>query len=160
PAGNLNLDADDEQVQTEQAGKVPGTYYRLAMDERAKYGHKPVGYDSWGYPNASRYVRVFQSRRSPLTWKGFRERLHRCGNDASPSESKPGARDLVQRGKPVDLDKNRSRWDLDFVGTQMPPPDAVKEGKVKALSDEDRRTLLRWIDLGCPIDLDYDAKHP
>jgi hypothetical protein len=42
----------------------------------------------------------------------------------------------------------------------MPPPDAVKAGKVKPLTDEDRLTLVRWIDLGCPIDLDYDAKNP
>jgi hypothetical protein len=28
------------------------------------------------------------------------------------------------------------------------------------LSDEDRRTLVRWIDLGCPIDLDYDPQKP
>jgi hypothetical protein len=51
----------------------------------------------------------------------------------------------------------------------MPPPEAV-EGtyvgpkgekiKVAPLTDEDRRTLVRWIDLGCPIDLDYDANHP
>jgi mono/diheme cytochrome c family protein len=160
PAGNLNLDADDELVQTEQAGKVPGTYYRLAMDERAKFGHKPVGYDSWGYPNASRYVRMFQSRRSLLVWKVFGERLDGFHNDDFPSESKPGARDLVQRGRPVDLEKNRARWDLDYTGSSMPPPEAVKEGKVKPLSDEDRRTLVRWIDLGCPIDLDYDPHHP
>ena len=35
----------------------------------------------------------------------------------------------------------------------MPPPEAVKSGKVKPLTDEDRRTIFRWIDLGCPIDL-------
>ena len=28
------------------------------------------------------------------------------------------------------------------------------------LTAEDRLTLVRWIDLGCPIDLDYDADHP
>src|SRR5207249_4417836 len=32
--------------------------------------------------------------------------------------------------------------------------------KVAALTDEDRRTLVRWIDLGCPIDLDYDPARP
>ena len=32
-----------------------------------------------------------------------------------------------------------------------------KAGKVQPLTDEDRRTICRWIDLGCPIDLDYDA---
>jgi hypothetical protein len=51
----------------------------------------------------------------------------------------------------------------------MPPPEAVagtyvgpdgKKIKVAPLSDEDRRTLGRWIDLGCPIDLDYDPAHP
>ena len=42
----------------------------------------------------------------------------------------------------------------------MPPPEAVKAGKVKPLSDEDRRTITRWIDLGCPIDLDYDPHNP
>ena len=47
----------------------------------------------------------------------------------------------------------------------MPPPEAVagtyagpngKKIKVAPLSDEDRLTLVRWIDLGCPIDLDYN----
>ncbi|HVE42596.1 MAG TPA: FecR domain-containing protein, partial [Planctomycetota bacterium] len=54
PAGNLVLDADDELIPVENLGKFPGTYVRLALDERAKFGFKPVGYDSWGYPNASR----------------------------------------------------------------------------------------------------------
>ncbi len=161
PAGNLNLDADEEQIQAEQIGKLPGTYYRLARDERAKFGHKPVGYDSWGYPNASRYVRMFQARRSLLVWKIFGERLDGFTNDDHPSEAKPGDREnLMQKGQKVDLAKNRARWDLDYVGGQMPPPEAVKAGKVKPLSDEDRRTITRWIDLGCPIDFDYDPKNP
>src|SRR5271156_6164505 len=51
----------------------------------------------------------------------------------------------------------------------MPPPEAVagtyvgpdgKKIKVAPLTDEDRRTLVRWIDLGCPIDLDYDPAKP
>jgi hypothetical protein len=42
----------------------------------------------------------------------------------------------------------------------MPPPDAVKAGKVAALTDEDRRTLVRWIDLGCPVDKTFDSKEP
>lgn len=28
------------------------------------------------------------------------------------------------------------------------------------LSDEDRRTLVHWIDLSCPIDLNYDPTQP
>jgi hypothetical protein len=161
-AGNLNLDADDELVQTERAGKVPGTYYRLAMDERAKFGHKPVGgWDSWGYPNASRYIRMFQSRRSLMVWKIYGERLDGFSNDDHPSEAKPGDRDnLLLKGQKIDAAKNRNRYDLDYTGSPMPPPEAVKAGKVKPLTDEDRRTLVRWIDLGCPIDLDYDPKNP
>src|SRR5262249_46333714 len=48
----------------------------------------------------------------------------------------------------------------DFTGSVMPPPDAVKAGKVQALSDEDRRTLVRWIDLGCPVDKTFEAANP
>ena len=32
--------------------------------------------------------------------------------------------------------------------------------KVVPLSDEDKRAIFRWIDLGCPIDLDYDPNSP
>lgn len=155
PAGNLDLDADDTSVQHDHHGKFPGTYYRLALDERAKYGHKPPGWDSWGYPNASRYIRKFQSRRSLLVWKIFGERLDGFHNDDHPSEAKPGDGTLVWKGKPVDVKTYRARFDLDYLPPRMPPPDAVAAGKVKPLSDEDRRTILRWIDLGCPIDLDY-----
>jgi hypothetical protein len=103
---------------------------------------------------------MFQSRRSLLVWKLYGERLDGFSNDDHPSESKPGARDLVQAGKPVDMKRYRAKWDLDYTGSQMPPPQAVKEGKVQPLTDEDRRTLVRWIDLGCPIDLDYDPANP
>jgi hypothetical protein len=160
PAAKLDLAADAEEIQVDHHGKFPGTYTRLAMDERAKFGIKPVRYDSWGYPQASRYIRQFQARRSLLVWKIFGERLDGFANDDHPSESKPGAGDCVHQGKPLDPQNNAHRMDIDFVGSQMPPPDAVKAGKVQPLTDEDRRTILRWIDLGCPIDLDYDPQHP
>ena len=32
--------------------------------------------------------------------------------------------------------------------------------KVEPLSEEDRLTIARWIDLGCPIDHDYDPAEP
>ncbi len=160
PAGNLDLNADHELISHQQDGKFPGTYLRLALDEKAQFGHKPPGYDSWGYPNASRYVRKFQARRSLLVWKIFGDRLDGFSNDDHPSESKPGARDLVLAGQPVDMQRFRAKWDLDYVGSAMPPEAAVKAGKVAPLSDEDRRTIARWIDLGCPIDLDYDPELP
>lgn len=161
PAGNLNLD-DDFRAVTDGHGRVfPGTYFRLACDGGARFGHKPVGWDSWGSPNASRYVRVLQSRRSLLIWKVFGERLDGFSNDDHPSEARPGDSErLVLRGQEVDVAKNKSRQDLDYVGSPMPPPEAVRSGKVKPLSDEDRRTLARWIDLGCPIDLRFDPQNP
>ncbi len=159
PAGNLVLD-DETPIPHENVGKFPGTYYRLAIDGKAKFGHKPVGYDSYGYPQASRYIRMLQARRSLLVWKLFGRRLDGFSNDDHPSESKPGAGDLVLKGEPVDVQKNRARLDIDFTGGIMPPPEAVKSGKVQSLSSEDRLTILRWIDLGCPIDQDYDAEHP
>ncbi len=56
-----------------------------------------------------------------------------------------------------------------FRGSVMPPPEAVAgtyEGpdggkiKVAPLTDEDRRVIFRWIDLGCPLDRDPNAKNP
>ncbi|HTN74784.1 MAG TPA: hypothetical protein VL096_06035, partial [Pirellulaceae bacterium] len=158
PAGNLVLDGDDVLEQVEGHGKLPGTYARLAYDERAQWGHKPVRYDSWGYPNASRYIRKLQSRRSLLVWKIHGERLDGFTNDDHPSERAPGERVLVHRG--TEVTGNNHYYDLDFAGSVMPPPAAVKSGKVQPLTDEDRLTIVRWIDLGCPIDLDYDPRQP
>lgn len=160
PAGNLNLDADEEWIQYKHKGKFPGTYYRLALDGDAKFGHKPVGYPSWGYPNASRTVRMLQSRRSLLTWKIFGRRLDGFSNDDHPSEPKPGAGYFTHHGEKVETSKARALYDLDYLGSEMPPEAAVKKGVVQPLTDEDRRTITRWIDLGCPIDLDYDPDHP
>src|SRR6185503_9176579 len=96
-------------------------------------------------------------------------RLDGFSNDDHPSETEPGSGVLALKGEPVDLAKNRSRWDLDYRGDAMPPAEAVagtytapdgRKIKVEPLSDEDRRTVARWIDLGCPIDLDYDPKNP
>lgn len=159
PAGNLVLD-DATPIQYKTYGKFPGTFFRLALDDKAQFGHKPVGWDSWGYPQASRYVRMLQARRSLLVWKLFGQRLDGFTNEDHPSESKPGAGDLVHQGEPVELGRHRALADIDFAGSVMPPPDAIAAGKVEPLSDEDRRTIVRWIDLGCPIDLDYDPAHP
>ncbi|MFO0803816.1 MAG: hypothetical protein U0791_11945 [Gemmataceae bacterium] len=151
--GNLNLDADDELVNRENLGKFPGTYFRLALDEGAKFGHKPAGWDSWGTPNASRYIRKFQSRRSLLVWKLHGERLDGFSNDDHPSERQPGSGKLFHKGEEIDLQKNKARADLDHLGERMPAGGSM-------LSDEHRRTIARWIDLGCPIDLDYDPRDP
>jgi hypothetical protein len=171
PAGNLVLD-DDALTHVPYVGPVPGTYYRLALDGQAKFGHKPVIHNGqWRQTNASRYVRKFQSRRSLLTWKVYGRRTDGWSNDDFPTETVPGdASTLMHRGKAIpNTSANRNRADLDFTGSAMPPPEAVagtykgpdgRKIKVAPLSDEDRRTIVRWIDLGCPIDFDYDPKQP
>jgi len=122
-----------------------------------------------GYLNASRYIRKMQSRRSLFVWKISGERLDGFSNDDHPSEPEPGAGYFVHKGQRVPTNKNRARYDLDYQGTPMPPPAAVagkyktpdgRTIKVAPLTDEDRFTIVRWIDLGCPIDLDYDPQHP
>ena len=167
PAGDLVLDADDERVQVDGEGQLPGTYVRLAFDEQARFGPKPPTYDSWGYPNASRTIRKLQSRRSLLVWKIFGKRLDGFRNEDHPSPPAPGARGLVHRGQPYE--RRREWFDLDYTGEPMPPPAALRgtyrgpDGgliQVPGLSDEDRRTIVRWIDLGCPLDLDFDPAHP
>jgi hypothetical protein len=163
PAGNLNLDADGEIVTVPNRGKYPGTYYRLAMDARAQFGHKPIIHNgSWRQTNASRYIRKFQSRRSLLIWKAHGKRLDGWTNGDFPTARKAGDADsLALAGKAIpNTQSNRNRSDLDYRGSQMPPPKAVMSGTVRDLSDEDRRTLVRWIDLGCPIDFDYQAENP
>jgi hypothetical protein len=162
PAGNLVLD-DDKLRGDHIAHRVPGTYYRLASDPRALFGHKPPGQSGWGEGmRKSRYVWAFQSRRSLLIWKVFGARLDGFSNDDHPMEAVPGDPSTLQlRGQPVALTpQNRSHADVGYTGSIMPPAEAVTAGKVKPLTDEDRLTLVRWIDLGCPIDLDFDAAKP
>ena len=96
-------------------------------------------------------VRRFQSRGSLLIWKLFGKRT-----DGQDNEKPPAGKLLP---KTV----------INYGGSIMPPLEAVAgsyvapEGnkiKVAPLSDEDRLTLIRWIDLGCPIDLTYDPAKP
>jgi hypothetical protein len=133
PAGKLVLD-DDKLVQ--------GPRWDMG-----NAGMVPATYNTLAgnYLGVTRYVRGFQSRRSLLVWKLFGKRL-----DGFPEKPEKG-REAIHK---------QFLAQGDFAGSQMPPPEAVKEGKVKPLSDEDRRTIIRWIDLGCPIDLDFDAKEP
>ncbi len=107
-------------------------------------------------------MRKFQSRRSVLIWKVYGERLDGWLNDDFPTAQEPGNAETLQlAGEAVpNTQSNRNRSDLDFRGGAMPPADAVRSGKVERLSNEDRRTLARWIDLGCPIDFDYDESAP
>jgi len=169
PAGNLVLD-DDRMVATQNpAGlgfsiTVPGTYARLAADTKGEYGHKPLNKHGWTDLSASRYIKLMQSRRSLLIWKLFGKRLDGWDNEDLPYEAIPGdPKSLRQHGKPVeDTPKSRNLAHIGYTGGIMPPPAAVEgtykapDGstiKVPGLTDEERMTFVRWIDLGCPIDL-------
>ena len=177
PAG---LVLDDDHLGTQPAFghdagpdvPVPNTYFRLATWKR--YTQPRVG--ELVMPQAaSHYITKFQSRRSLLIWKIYGRRLDGWTNDSFPSLRTMGdLKSLVgPGGQPIEkLDYNdekalldftrRFTIDQDFSGSIMPPPAAVQSGKAKPLSDEDRRTLVRWIDLGCPIDVDpqFDPAQP
>jgi hypothetical protein len=167
PAGNLVLDDDTIVKAQNPAGlgfgfDAPGTYARLAADQAGKWGHKPLHRHGHRELAASRYVKTMQSRRSLLVWKIYGKRLDGWQNDDLPYEATPGdPKSLRHKGKPIeDSPRVHEIAHIGYTGSEMPPADAVKKGKVKALSDEDRLTIVRWIDLGCPIDFDYDAKAP
>jgi Hydrazine synthase alpha subunit middle domain len=171
PAGKLVL--DDNRPETYASGgafpqaRLPNHYFRLTVDEKSKYGHRSARLA----PRSSRYVWPLQARRSLLAWKIFGRRLDGFSNDDFPIETVPGdPGSLRWKGRPVaNTPHNRGRSVVGYTGSIMPPQDAVagtyigpdgKKIKVAPLSDEDRRTIVRWIDLGCPIDLDYDPAKP
>jgi hypothetical protein len=176
PAGNLVLDHDGLVTAQNPAGlgfslTVPGTYARLAADAAGRYGYKPLHRHGWTDLAASRYVRLLQSRRSLLIWKVFGRRLDGWSNEDFPYEAVPGDPDsLRHKGKPVpDTPRNRELAHVGYTGGVMPPPAAVagdyvgpdgRKIKVAPLTAEDRLTLVRWIDLGCPIDLYFDPAKP
>ena len=69
------------------------------------------------------------------------------------------------KGKVVaDTPQHRELSQVGYTGSAMPPPEAIagtyagpggRKIKVPPLTAEERLTLIRWIDLGCPIDLVY-----
>lgn len=148
PPGNLVLD------DTTDYGGVPGDYARLADDQTSRWGYDPlIGYGAerwWRQTNASRYVRMFQSRRSLLAWKVFGERLDGWSNSDHPTESVPGDPNTLPSGA------NPNAADLDFTGSIMPPAG----GGVPALTIDERMTIARWIDLGCPINSGDNGNTP
>lgn len=122
---------------------VDSTYNRLARDQSALFGIKPViSNGAWRQTNASRYVRTFQSRRSLLMWKILGRRLDGWSNADHPTESVPGNAATLPSGT------NANDADLDYTGTIMPPP----ASGVPVLTENEKMTFARWIDLGCQID--------
>lgn len=180
PAAQLVLD-DDTLVEVDGTGRfgrndgpvgLPGTYVRLALDTVGTFGpERPV---KGGYQQGTRYVRQFQARRSLLVWKLFGRRLDGFGNDDFAYETVAGDASTLQfRGEKVDPDSLQSlpgkptpagtpAITIPYLGEAMPPPAAIagtyvgpdgRQVHVPALTDEERLTFARWVDLGCPIDV-------
>jgi hypothetical protein len=136
--GNLRLD-----VTSLVDGQLPGDYARLADDWQARWGYPPVigAGAGWRQTNASRYIRMFQSRRSLLMWKLYGQRLDGWTNAEHPTETTPGNAATLPAGA------NANEADLDFTGQMMPPPGSG----VPPLSEDEKMLFARWIDLGAPI---------
>jgi hypothetical protein len=135
-----DLDLSDTSI---GSNGLPGDYRRLAADTDAEFGYPPViSTHTWRQTNASRYIRMFQSRRSLLVWKLFGQRLDGWSNADHPTESVPGDASTL----PAGADPNTA--DLDYTGTAMPPPGSP----VAPLTADEKFLFVRWIDLGAPID--------
>jgi hypothetical protein len=168
------LDRSCVACHTHKAEKPAG---RLALDDYRPYPKE--GWVTWSgfttlprnvpqtYARLAQYSPPFQSRRNLLIWKVYGERLDGFRNE--DIDSPPLDYENDQHIRNWGHHSHRTRMDVDYAGSIMPPPEAVagtwkgSEGKpikVAPLTDEDRLTLVRWIDLGCPIDLDPDAANP
>jgi len=146
PPGDLVLDDLAIYPGPRNSGlEFPGDYARLCFDSDANWGYPPlVSYANdplWRQTNASCYVRLFQSRRSLLIWKIFGQRLDGWSNADHPTEAVPGDPSTL----PADAQLDDT--DLDYTGTIMPPPGSG----VPALSEDEKITFARSVDLGCPI---------
>jgi hypothetical protein len=102
----------------------PGAFFRLALDAEAELTPPPPGEDRWFAPQLTRYLRAFQSRQSLLLWKIWGARLDGRSNGDRPD-------------------------DLDFTATAAHPAGVGVPG----MTNEEKLTLARWVDLGAPIDL-------
>ena len=133
------LVCDDESL----VDGYENTYHRLANDTDAEYGIPPLR-NKWWNGNMSRTVRAFQSRRSLLIWKIFGERRDGWTNADFPSALIPGDPTSLPEGG---TSTEKKLADIDFSGTICPPPDSGIPG----LSEDEKMTFARWIDLGAPI---------
>ena len=148
PAANLVLDPEDDLYQsTSFRERFLRTHHEKAMSGlKSVQGRAPFMINP-------RYLWDFQSRRSLLVWKIYGRRTD--GLELAPIQGFAEDHKLATA--------------IDYNGKPMPPREAIdgtannpdgKPVKVEPLSDEEKRTITRWIDLGCPIDWAYDAAKP
>jgi hypothetical protein len=146
PHGSLDLDDLSLYDIGDAAGQdAPGDYMRLCRDSIAEWGYPPLvqvgGSPVWRGSQASRYVRLFQSRRSLLIWQVFGARLDGWTNADHPTESVPGNAATLPPGAQI------NEADLDFTPSASHPAGVGVVG----LTIDQKMTLARWVDLGCPI---------
>jgi hypothetical protein len=153
PAGGLTLD-DDRPAQKD--GVVPW----------AENVHIPRRLPRT-YARLVQYAWAFQSRRSPLIWKLYGQRLDGFDNGdiASPPLDLANEKNVLEW---CHQGKNKER-DVDYSGSSMPPAKALagayktpdgRAVKVPPLTSDEKLTFVRWIDIGCPIDSDYVPGEP
>jgi hypothetical protein len=151
--------------QQQPAGKLALDDYRPALKDGivpwAENVHIPKELPRT-YARLVQYCWSYQSRRSPLIWKIYGRRLDGFQNDdiASPPLDYDNEKNVLEW---CHQGKNKER-DVDYTGSSMPPPDAIagtyktadgRSVKVPPLTSEEKLTLARWIDIGCPIDAEY-----
>ncbi len=126
-------------------GLYPSSYATLAIHKDPVANPLPRSISpkgDWYWPQVTRYIRAGQARQSLLAWKIFGKRLDGRRNEDRPTESVPGNPATIPFGY------NFYDCDLDYTGEQMPPPSSGI-----ALSWEERMKIIRWIDIGSPIDI-------
>jgi uncharacterized protein (TIGR03437 family) len=150
PAGGLNL-ADNKLVEIRRAsdqipdGFYPATYATLAIHKDPLANPTPRSFSplgDWYWPQVTKYIRAGQARQSLLAWKIFGRRLDGRKNEDRPSPTDPSNPTTIPPGYGF------YDCDLDYKGEQMPPPSSGI-----TLTWDERMKIVRWIDLGCPIDL-------
>ena len=148
PSAGLVLDPEEDVYES----KTFNDRFRRVHHEKAMSG---IGSVKGRVPFMinPRYIWDFQSRRSLLVWKIYGRRTD--GLELAPVKGFEQDHKLATA--------------IDYNGKSMPPDEALagtfkgpngQTIQVEPLSDEDRRTITRWIDLGSPVDWAYDPAQP
>jgi hypothetical protein len=137
---------------------VPKGYAQICVDAAGtlhpvKAAHKS-GYRNRGMQSAmSRLVRAFQSRRSPLIWALYGQRLDGIDNEAFPYQRIPGDdTSWTWKGTPIAAPTSfhRDFSHIAYLGDGQP---------AAGFTEDERMMVSRWVDLGCPIELQPGGWH-
>ena len=156
PAGKLDLDADDELVQRREPRQVP----RHLLPAGARRTRRSSA--------TSRRAGIRGVRRTPRATSASSSRAAACscgrftanGSTASATTITRRRRNRAAGSCSTRAKKSMCRRTR-RSSTSTTPAHGCRRGTAgRPITDEDRRTIARWIDLGCPIDLDYDPQKP